>query len=383
MIKILILTYYFPPDIGGIENYIYAIINESKFKFFILSPFINNKKSQPSDKNILKIYYYIGFKRLIQQNRHLFKLLYPTILFFQFIGGVYILFRQKQIKAIYSTTGDFIIIPFILSILFNKKLITFLHGNDVKLKNCSFSKLIKGKILGRIVGYSHVICTNSKYTQKIYLQKNTIDSHLFILHPFLNQNTIKNTKYRIPKQKQKYTLITVGRIIRRKGCDNVLKALKILAKQGVQFHYFIVGDGPFKPELCQLTIKLEIEKYITFTGAVKDVSYYYRKADIFIMPSVELNGNVEGFGLVFLEAGIHSLPVIGTWSGGIPDVVIHQKTGLLVDPGDVEEVAVTIQTLINNHKLRKKLSFNGFQHASNIAPNIETIRTIERKIISC
>jgi len=380
MIKILILTYYFPPDFGGIEKYIYTIINESKCKFFILAPFSINRTSQPSNKNILKIYYYIGFKRLIQQNRRLYKILYLAILFFQFINGIYILLNNKDIKAIFAASGDFIIVPFLLSKLFGKKLTAFLYGNDIKPKNNNFSKILKGKMFKQTINYAHIVCTISDYTKNIYLENNNRTETLYILNPFLNSELIDSTSYVSPRHKRTLTLITVGRIVRRKGYEDILKALKILKQQGIQFRYLVVGEGPFRYQLYQLAKKLKVEQYITFTGTVKDVSFYYRKADIFIMPSIELNGDVEGFGLVFLEAGIHSLPVIGTRSGGIPDAVVHKKTGLLVNPGNVKEIVASIQTLINNYELRKKLSFNGYQHASNIGPNIEIIRNIERKI---
>jgi len=101
--------------------------------------------------------------------------------------------------------------------------------------------------------------------------------------------------------------------------------------------------------------ELKAEDYIILLGVRENKWNYYKAADIFIMPSFNFKGDIEGFGVVFLEANICKLPVIGTYSGGIPDVIKNGINGLLVKPRDHNDIENALLKLICDEDLRRKL----------------------------
>ena len=108
--------------------------------------------------------------------------------------------------------------------------------------------------------------------------------------------------------------------------------------------------------------KLHLQDNVVFTGYVTEdkKAFYYNAAEIFIMPSRELeNGDVEGFGIVFLEANAYRKPVIGGKSGGVVDAIVDGKTGLLVNPTDAKEIAFAIIRLLGNKDYATQLGVQG------------------------
>lgn len=138
----------------------------------------------------------------------------------------------------------------------------------------------------------------------------------------------------------KTVFLTVSRLVQNKGIDLALKALAILLKKNRAVHYLVVGVGPDEIRLKSLTAELSLLEHVTFVGAVSsaELTDYYGLADCFVLLSREDKQapQVEGFGIVFLEAAACGLPSIAGRSGGIPDVIINGETGWLVnsDPND-------------------------------------------------
>ncbi len=157
-------------------------------------------------------------------------------------------------------------------------------------------------------------------------------------------------KYHLPAQKK--VLLSVSRLVRRKGFDQVIRAMPAILKAFPDAVYVIGGKGPDEPRLQRIVgdLKPNERQAIQFIGFVeeRDLPALYNLADIFLMPSrfLKPEGDVEGFGMVFLEAGACGCPVIGGRSGGIPEAVLDQKTGFLVDPGDPQDLARKVVTLL-------------------------------------
>jgi phosphatidylinositol alpha-1,6-mannosyltransferase len=144
-------------------------------------------------------------------------------------------------------------------------------------------------------------------------------------------------------------LLTVGRLVRRKGIDTVLRALPTIAETCPDVTYVIAGTGPDQPRLHRLAGRLGLQNRVRFVGEVDhdQLPLYYSAADLFVMPAREDPPDVEGFGLVFLEANACGTPVIGARTGGIPDAIQDGETGLLVPPNapdSLTEAAVRILT---------------------------------------
>lgn len=159
-------------------------------------------------------------------------------------------------------------------------------------------------------------------------------------------------------------ILTVSRLMERKGQDIVIKTLPIVKKKFPNIKYILVGTeviGNEKDKLQKLVKKFDLEDVVIFAGSVNNNGLldYYTLCNVFILTPKEVRtGNfldVEGFGIVYLEAGCCEKPVIGSKSGGVPDAVMDDKTGLLVDPGDVKQTAEAILRLFEHPELGKKL----------------------------
>ena len=158
-------------------------------------------------------------------------------------------------------------------------------------------------------------------------------------------------------------LLSVGRLTARKGVDKVLRALALLKARDVHVRFTVVGKGERAP-LDALVRDCGIADLVHFAGFVSDADMpaVYSKADAFIMVSrAENKGfDVEGFGIVYIEAAAFGLPAIGGNSGGVPDAVVHEETGLLVnDPESPTEIAAAIERFVNEPSLVRRLGAAG------------------------
>ena len=157
----------------------------------------------------------------------------------------------------------------------------------------------------------------------------------------------------------KIVVLTVARILKSKGFENVFHAVKTLQSRGRNVHYLIVGDGPDRMEMAQIATNMNIEKHVTFVGKVphEQLNPYYNISDLFVLtPST-----FEAFGIVYLEAGACKKPVIGSKAYGITDAVLDGETGLLVQPNNKEELTDAFERLIQNRALAEKLGVNGYE----------------------
>lgn len=165
-----------------------------------------------------------------------------------------------------------------------------------------------------------------------------------------------------PLQTRPGGVIFVGRLVAQKGPEHLLAAVERLARQsGLRIPITMVGAGPLLVELQDKarTAGLAVE----FTGRLHsdEVAAQLSRSRIFCGPSVTYNGSAEGLGMVFLEAGLHGLPVVAYESGGIGEAVLDGRTGLLASEGDVDGLADRIRTLWNNPQEAGSLGAAGRQ----------------------
>lgn len=159
----------------------------------------------------------------------------------------------------------------------------------------------------------------------------------------------------------KKVLLTITRLVSRKGIDTVLRAMPGIVHEFPDVKYVVVGEGPQGQELKKITSELGLEKHVIFAGKVPydRIVDYYNLCDIFIMPSKTEIPDVEGFGIVFLEANACAKPVIGSKSGGIPSAVLDNQTGLLVKEGSISELEAATIKLLKDSELAEQLGQNG------------------------
>lgn len=164
----------------------------------------------------------------------------------------------------------------------------------------------------------------------------------------------------------KRIILSVGRIVPRKGVDAVIRAMPTILASVPNAHYLIVGTGHYRPTLEALVAELGLERNVAFAGVVADeeLADYYRLCDLFVMPNREMpDGDTEGFGLVFLEANACGKPVVGGIAGGAVEAVRHGENGLLVDGWSVGAIAETIVRLLTDVGLYDRLAARGLEIA--------------------
>ena len=249
----------------------------------------------------------------------------------------------------------FLGIPYLVSV----------HGLDVAYSGASKRKKRLSKT---ILKNADKIIANSAYTQGLLAEKYSDCPEANIIYPCPSASCQNINQERIEELRQKYNLqnkkvlLTVGRLVERKGHDKVIEALPNILRQVPSVVYLIVGNGENYKKLKQLVEKNSLQDRVLFFTDVLDseLPYFYCLADVFIMPSRRLDdGDIEGFGIVYLEANCYAKPAIAGRSGGAVEAVEHNVTGLLVDPMSVNEIAQAVISLFRNEKRAQELGERG------------------------
>ena len=161
----------------------------------------------------------------------------------------------------------------------------------------------------------------------------------------------------------KSVIISVGRLVHRKGQDKLIAALPAIKSAVPNVHLVLVGVGPYQDYLEKLALKLNVSDCVTFIGRINyaELPKYICLGDIFAMPSRSrfFGLEVEGLGIVYLEASACGLPVVGGKSGGAPDAVLVGETGVVVDGTNSSEIAEACIDLLNNPELCALMGANG------------------------
>lgn len=164
----------------------------------------------------------------------------------------------------------------------------------------------------------------------------------------------------------KIVVLTVGRLVPRKGHRASLQAFASACRTFDNVHYVIAGAGPEENTLRRFAKELGIEQKVTFAGLVKseDLPRLYAMCDIMLLANrQELNGDVEGFGIVFLEASAAGKPVIGCNSGGATEAISDGLTGFVAQPDDTEQLASILRKLLSDCELRERIGAAGRSRA--------------------
>ena len=204
----------------------------------------------------------------------------------------------------------------------------------------------------------------SNYTQKLVMNWGVPIEKSAIIHPGLTQDF---SKRRIPSLKNnqlinEIKIVTACRLIERKGVQTLLAAVARLKVQGIAVRLEIIGEGPYRFDLEKEVNRLGINDEVKFCGQVNNEQrqLIFANADVFALTPFETeDGDVEGFGIVYVEAGFEGLPTIGSFSGGVPDAVQDNITGLLVPPQNEVALAEALEKLASDPILRNKLGKAG------------------------
>lgn len=240
-----------------------------------------------------------------------------------------------------------------------------MHGLEVtRLNSKKYQRLKKNFI--KTIKYSDKVISVSNYTKNeaykiINTKKINVIPNFVNLDEFYPLKKSKIIKERKPYNGKK-VILSLSRIVRRKGHHIVLKSLQYLKKEIPNFIYLIAGNGDtdYINELKALSKSLNINKNVKFLGFIEEneKNKIYNICDVYIMNSHQTNenGDSEGFGISFIEANACAKPVIGTKVGGVTDAIKNEVNGLLIEPNDPIQTYSAMICILKNKKMYDKIS---------------------------
>ena len=264
--------------------------------------------------------------------------------------------------------GGWLIFP--LRRLLGRKVVVYVHGEEVTTEDCGglFDAWRR-----RFLDEADAVVCVSRFTRealigpmgaspsKIAVLPNGVDTERFhVRAPAADAAA----RYGVAGRR---VLLSVGRLVPRKGMDHLVQAMEIVTRTHPEVHLLIAGEGALRSTLADLIAKRGLGASVTLLGAVTDeaLAELYALADIFALPNRQMpDGDTEGFGLVFLEANACGKPVIAGQAGGATDAVVDGVNGLTVDGADVSGIAAAIIRLIEQPALCQSLARSGLDLAA-------------------
>lgn len=242
----------------------------------------------------------------------------------------------------------------------------WVHGEDVSIY---MRYAVKRRLIPRVFRAARAIFANSRFTRGRALAAGAPESRVHVVHPPVDAGLFEgpfDTRDLAARWETtgRRVLLTVGRLTRRKGHDVVLRALARLRRAGAPaaMRWLVLSDGELEDELKAMARSLGLDDVVRWVGPVPrhELPRYYALADLFVMPNRTLaDDDVEGFGIVFLEASASGVAVVGGRSGGVPDAVEDGVTGLLVEGADEQAVAEAIGALLADDDRRRAMGEAG------------------------
>ncbi|MBL8601360.1 MAG: glycosyltransferase family 4 protein [Myxococcales bacterium] len=242
----------------------------------------------------------------------------------------------------------------------------WVHGEEVAIYR---QYAVKKRLMPEVFRAARAVFVNSSFSEAMATLAGAPAEKVHVINPGVDAAAFsarRDVSDLVAKHglAGKRVLLTVGRLTRRKGHDVVLSALARLRAAGrlEDVAWVVLSDGELEAELKAQCTRLGLDDVVRWVGPVSaaEVPRYYCLGDVFVHPNRTLADNdVEGFGMVFLEASAAAMPVIGGRSGGVVDAVRDGYSGLLVDGAEVDQVSQAIDTLLHDEALRKTLGENG------------------------
>lgn len=366
--KSLLITLDFPPSYGGVATYYHHICkNLPSDKVVVVAP------EHPKAKIFDQTQRYAIIRKNLANNLAKPKLLkiFDTLKWMSAIKFLTEIIKNHDIELL--QVGQILplgTVALALKTKYNIPYIFYAHGLDITLPQKIYHKK---KLMRKIIANASGIVANSNFTKDELVKLGANPEKIIVVYPCPNLEPEQISEWIIKEIKEAHELIdkkiilTVGRLVKRKGHDMVIKALPDILKRVPDAIYVIVGNGPYRKKLERLVGDMKLGNHVKFVGEVPDnqLKAYYEISDVFVMPARQLeNGDVEGLGIVYLEANAFSKPVIGGRSGGVPEAILDNRTGILVDPLDEAEIANQTTKLLQDKTLAERLGIQGLERIS-------------------
>lgn len=342
--SVLFLTYHFPPEIGGIQTRISKYLDILSAKGLKPTVFvISNRKANGSEQyNQVEVKYFSGGSRFFL----------PIIA--EAINTIY----RRHVDVVHVFTGCSTLLgcSFIcLGRLFRRRTVISFFGSEDFASRALFSHTVRTISLTLADG----IATNSAYTMNRlpikFLHKSQIISG--------GSDRVRSTGL----SERRRTILYVGRLVKRKGVDDLIEAFKIIKKRVPDVFLEIVGDGPEKRELMNQADSKNLGSYVLFRGILtgEELDQAYERSLIVVLPSKRVEDDFadEGLGLSLIEGSMHGKPLVGTRSGGIPEIIIDGYNGFLVPEADPASLADAIMKVLEDEQFTTNLGRNSLTRA--------------------
>ena len=273
----------------------------------------------------------------------------------------------------------------VLKKLFGVKLVIYVHGEEITTATAGRLHGNKRReylhAADKIVAVSSFTCDALTREMelgpdRIMLIQNGVDVERFTPGP---KNSMLVARHGL---EGKRVVLTLGRLVQRKGADMAIHAMASILKTRGDIHYLIVGDGELRPELERIIAEEGVADRVTLVGKVSeaDLVEYFRTCDLFLMPNRTLaDGDTEGFGLVFREANACGKPVIGGRAGGVVEAVVDGESGFLVDGTDIEDIRKSVLCLLDDTALADAMGQRGLE----IARTTSTVKVAGQFLLAC
>ena len=329
----LIVTRSFPPELGGMQSLMWGLVKEMSKNFMIkvFADYQENHKEFDRKENFsIERIGGIKFLRKIRKAQLVNEFL-----------------KENKVQGILADHWKSLEL-----IKTDKKKYCLIHGKEINHpKGSSLNKRVI-KVLNNI----EVVIANSKYTKDLAVNKGINKEKIIVINPGVNSvNELnKNSLVKVESLLKVKTprLITISRFDKRKNHEKVIMALRNLKQQYPDIVYICIGYGDEEHNLKKLVQELDLNSQVML---FKDISNDLKnallaKSDIFVMPSIIHKTSVEGFGIAYVEAGQYGVPSLGGKDGGASDAIDHDKTGLICDGNNLDDIYSSLNSMIENKK---------------------------------
>ena len=329
----LIVTRSFPPELGGMQSLMWGLARELSKNFMIkvFADYIENHKQ--FDEQASFSIERVGGPKLLRKYR-------KAYLIDEFV---------KNSKANGIIADHWKSLEHLKT---NKKRYCLIHGKEINhTKGSGINKRLL-KVLNNV----EKVIANSKYTKNLAIEIGVKEENIIVINPGIDpiKDLDKKSLDKVESLLAVKTprLITVSRFDKRKNHEKVIMALRNLKQIYPDIIYICIGYGDEEENIKNLVKELDLEGQVMF---FKDISEDLKnalvsKSNIFVMPSTIYKSSVEGFGIAYTEAAQLSIPSIGGKDGGASDAIDHEKTGLICDGGNLDDIYSSINSMLENKK---------------------------------
>ena len=260
------------------------------------------------------------------------------------------------------------LVAWLVARLIRRPVVIYAHGEEITTWSRSPRRL---RAMGFAYRHADCVIANSDFTRDQLLALGVDPERVEVIHPGVDLERfhpgygVGDLHQSIGLEDGQKLILSVGRLSRRKGFDQVIAALPTLLENGIDARYAIIGIGEDLDYLHQRAKERDVADRVHFLGHVlpADLPRWYCAADLFAMPNREIDGDTEGFGMVFIEAAACGTTSVAGQAGGTAGAVLDGVTGLRIDGANPDEVTQALRRMLGDSALIAELSANGESRA--------------------